>query len=397
MLIEIDEYNESIKKYECINENNKYECFISDNNHLNQVTYKIINRDLFNAFEIYKPIIYNLDILKDIIKDYYSDESDIYESVIKEIIELIDENASDYYFRHKKTAYYSDASKLKNKAYEYYEYIKSFSDAYSIYDLFSLFDEIKSIYLYEYRLYENNFYKLENKFSNFKLYELIEYVISEIESRLNMDLMNFKICLNISNIRIFNNDMLFLNSEFLNNEIYDSMIINDLYSSGLYDAYESGLLNIDYYDEIDEYEIYENSLIQMYNNKYNTDMKYINKYAIILSISDILKLNEILSESNKYTLFFKLDSNYMASLFENTNNTLDESFIYDYYDEFNEILRNEYYHDYYYEINSSEYISGFKGIKAYDIYELIKIILNQFKHYNLNNSFKFNPELYELY
>ena len=123
-------------------------------------------------------------------------------------------------------------------------------------------------------------------------------------------------------------------------------------------------------------------------------MKYINKLGLILSISDILKLNQNISESDKYKLIFNPEN--LSDLFENSNNSLDEIFLYGVYDEITESLYNDYYGEYYYElysINSAKY----KFMRIESIYELINIVLNHLKHYNLNNSFKFDKSCYELY
>ena len=114
IFINADEYDEYFKQYENLNNTENIEIYNSDNNHNNQVTFKINNRLIFNAYELYKPEIYNLDILKEIVTEFYADESEIYDELESEILLLIDEYASEYYFK-------SDKS-----------YNKAFSDSYSI-------------------------------------------------------------------------------------------------------------------------------------------------------------------------------------------------------------------------------------------------------------------------
>ena len=392
IMINRNEYENEFKKYEYLNENeneSKIKIFNSNNNHNNSVTYEIINRLIFNAYELHKPIIYNLDILKEIINEYIEINSEnenesvikIYHEIQDAIIELIDENASDYYFRNK----YNKASK-----YEYTEYIKAFKDSYSIYDLLSLFDEITDEFKSNYNLYKGSIN--DYLYSNSSCHDLISYIISELDNKLKLNLNEFKIALNISDSVITENNMICFNNEFIDSEISNNLL-NDLYESILYDLYESEIIDVMFYDEIDLYEITESNLIEMYNSDYTSDLKYINKSCLIYSINDLMKLNEIISESDEYEMKFKPEN--ISELFKNSNNTLDENFLYAFYDIFSESLYSDYYESYYYElykINSS----GYKFKKVTDIYELIKIVLNEFKHYNLNNSFKFKPELYEL-
>lgn len=374
IIINADEYDEYFKQYENLNNTENTEIYNSNNNHNNQVTFKIINRLVFNAYELYKPEIYNLDILKEIVTEFYADESEIYDELESEIIKLIDENASEYYFK---------SNKLYNKA---------FSDSYSIYDLLILFDEITDAYKTKYKLYEYS--KNDSKFNNASAYELIEYIISELDSKL-FNLMNFKICLNISNSVITNNNMLYFNQYYLDSEIDNILIENNLNESVLSEIYELDILDAYASDKIELYEFYESNLIDFYNYDFNTEIEYINNLGMIISIKDILKLNEIISESDEYELIFNIEN--ISDLFENSNNSMfSDTFLYGMSENITESLYDEYSDKYYYElcaVNSSKF--RFKKVES--IYDLIEIVLNVFKHYNLNNSFKFNESVYKLY
>lgn len=390
IFINADEYDEYFKQYENLNNNENIEIYNSENNHNNQVTFKITNRLVFNAFELYKPEIYNLDILKEIVTEFYADESEIYDELESEIIELIDEYASNYYFKSDKS--YEIFKNNKPIKHDYISYNKAFSDSYSIYDLLNLFDEIADAYKTKFKLYENS--ENESKFNNASAYELIEYIIFELDSKL-FNLLNFKICLNISNSVITHNNIFYINDEFISDEIRNILIENDLNESVLSEIYELNILDAYSCDNINAYEFSEFNLINMYNENYNTNIEYINYLGMIINIKDILKLNEIIADADEYKLVFNIEN--ISDLFENTNNSLDsDAFLCDYYDEINESLYDEYADEYYYELYSVN-SSKFRFKKVYSIYDLIEIVLNVFKHYNLNNSFKFNESVYELY
>lgn len=189
--------------------------------------------------------------------------------------------------------------------------------------------------------------------------------------------------------------MLYFNQYYLDSEIDNILIENNLNESVLSEIYELDILDAYASDKIELYEFYESNLIDFYNYDFNTEIEYINNLGMIISIKDILKLNEIISESDEYELIFNIEN--ISDMFENSNNSMfSDAFLYGMSENITESLYGEYADEYYYElyvVNSSKF--RFKKVES--IYDLIEIVLNVFKHYNLNNSFKFNESVYELY
>ena len=368
---------------------------------------------IINKSELMNPIIFNIEILHEIIDEFYeiqneneSDENKYKPEFIDEIHEIIS-NESDIYFydseNNRIISYKESYDKLEYLRIRY-DIISSYS-SYSLKNLLELFNEIIELYNSYFRQYEikNNVYHDSGmKYNNESVYELIEYIISEIDSKLfknkSESFQDSEIILNVSDSYLYYNDMITFNNNTLNDEIYSILFESDLYSSCLYDLYDSGILDISYDENIDEIELFNDAYIEFLNYELTENIEYIrydSEYEseiLKLRLKDLLKLNESLSENDKYKLNFNIKK--IDELTESVNNNLSDTFLYGIYDNITESLYSE--PEYYYELYkiNSKY---FRFMKINSIFELIEIILNELKHYNLNNSFKFNESVYELY
>ena len=383
------------------------------------------NDEILNYFNLNKPIC-NDEIISDIIEN---SENEIFNYYSKnDAIKIIELYSDEIYYKIDSNDEYislfnsydseiilnvrNDIFKIASKSYNVLTLLKLFDELYDefkpLIDLYKNID-IKS-YIYE--LYDEILSELYNK-NLFKHYfKNVEY--KSYESLL--DAIKFKI--NISDNNLLSNNYLTLNDELIDSEI-DSILINDLeasvldyintecyYSDSYYELVDIYILN-----NINKYSFFESIIIEFLNDEFSLDMKYSyeNKpdyfyknnieYYLEISLYDILKLNEFISESESYDMIFNLNDSSNDNIFkliENVNNSFDsDSFFYGIIENISESLYESYYESYYYElykINSKSF--NFKKIDS--IYELIEITLNEFKHYNLNNSFVFSDELYEL-
>ena len=342
---DVDELLYNDKFFKMINYiNNKYDVYIDYYYNKNNKLYELNIIDPIN-----KPIIFNDEFLIKIFNENIDTIDNLFECNILSIKTICNDLIYDLF----KTNKYNVSS----------------------YDILKLFENIIEL---------TNKLNIENKNNDdeliecYELFKLFEYIIDDLYKKVNeFDIYKpFKLSLinSYENINILTNNHYYINNDTLFN-------------------------NID--DNINTYLFYEYNLINSLNNDLNTNINYIIEYndddivenSIEISIDDIIKLNNQISNntSNINRIVFDIIE-YINELFENVNNSYEfDEFIYLLFENEFEILYNNdiFYNDFYYTIGSNYN-------NKYSIYDLKKYVLNYLSNLNLNKSFKFDDELYDI-
>lgn len=374
IILKYDEFDDEIIKFI----ENKYdvECYykyknsslISINDNIKIVEINIVD-------PIYIPFLYNENVLIEIFDENINNIDNLFECNIKEI----------------KLLCYDEIYKLFDK----YNNLSS-------YDILLLFENIIEI-VNELNIENKNEYN--NEFIEcYELNELFKYVIDDLYKKFDrFDIYkSFKLSLinTYEFINILINNHYYINDDTLYNNVDECIIIDDLNNNIDDELIE--LLDICYDNNINSYIFYEYNLINSLNNDLSTNINYYVEFdddeniienSIELCIDDLLILNnQISNNTNNINRLVYDPIKYLNELFENVNNSYDyDEFIYNLFENEYEILNDELFYDKYYYTISNNY--KFK----YNIYDLKKYVLNYLSNLNLNNSFKFDDELYYLY
>ena len=340
-----------------------------------------INDKKYVEFELidrlYYPFIYNKDLL----------------------IEIFDENINTIENN------FNDVEFDKNLINDSIDIIFDRNDnKLSFYDIIKLFefivDDIK-------RLNKENEIEFENykPIENYELIELFKYVVDDL-NKLNPTFNSsnkFKLSLINNypfNLNILDNKHYCIDNYTFYDEIDENYIYDDLINN--IDDELIKLLNIDYDNFINTYVFFENNYINNINYDIGIDINYVVKYKdkinyeidenyIELSIDDILSILYQISNYNDVDDLKIIDYNLIDNideLFENLNNSYDDyEFIDNLFDNEFELLFDDYYELFYYTINNN---------KIGSIFDLRYYVLNYLSNLNLNKSFKFDDELYNI-
>ena len=368
---DVDELLYNDKFFKMINYiNNKYDVYIDYYYNKNNKLYELNIIDPIN-----KPIIFNDEFLIKIFNENIDTIDNLFECNILSIKTICNDLIYDLF----KTNKYNVSS----------------------YDILKLFENIIEL---------TNKLNIENKNNDdeliecYELFKLFEYIIDDLYKKVNeFDIYKpFKLSLinSYENINILTNNHYYINNDTLFNNIDENIILYDLNENIDDELIE--LLDINYDNNINTYLFYEYNLINSLNNDLNTNINYIIEYndddivvenSIEISIDDIIKLNNQISNntSNINRIVFDIIE-YINELFENVNNSYEfDEFIYLLFENEFEILYNNdiFYNDFYYTIGSNYN-------NKYSIYDLKKYVLNYLSNLNLNKSFKFDDELYNI-
>lgn len=318
---------------------------------------KCIEINLYDP--LYYKVIYNKDLIKNIFKNNIELINELYNELNEIDIKIIVENNIDNIF--------------------------DISNNLSIYDLFNIF---------------NNSLNEINDVVDVKLFyllKLFEFVIDDIKKFVNTIYIDDKFKFDLNNkYSICNNKLININN-LSYDEIYENYLLYDLNEN--IDDELIDVFDIDIDININDYEFFENvylnnlsnDIVIDYNINYDNDENY-----LLLSIDNIFELLYKIDENElnniKYYNLFNIDK--IDDVFEMFNNSFidndNDEFIYNLLDNIHEILCDDQFYNKFY------YYDKFDN-KFDDIYDVKKYVLNYLSTLNLNKSFKFDDELYNIF